>query len=82
MSEIMLLLAREWKIGSIIVCFLLVISYLSYSILLLRNCRKYNYDVGVSAFIPFINIFIWFNCKKYKYAVIKESYILDEEFEL
>lgn len=83
MSEIMLLLAREWVIGVSIFASIMIIAYLTFSILLVRSCRKRNYDIGASAFVPLVNLFIWFKSFKYKHALVEEEYISEEEeFEL
>jgi len=83
MSEIMLVLAREWLIGSLVSIFIVLVGYLVFSILLIRSCRKHNYDVGASAFIPVVNLVVWFRSKKYKKALATGLDIAeDEEFEL
>lgn len=83
MSEIMLILAREWVIGSIVCISLVLIGYLIFSILLIRSCRKHNYDVGASAFVPIVNLIVWFKSMKYKKALASDIIIAeDEEFEL
>lgn len=83
MSEVMLVLAREWVIGVSVCISICILGYLVFSILLVRHCRKYKYDVGVSAFVPLVNLFIWFKSFKYKHALVEEEYISEEEeFEL
>lgn len=83
MSEVMLVLAREWIIGVSVCISICILGYLVFSILLVRHCRKYKYDIGVSAFVPLVNLVIWFKSRKYKKALMAEPLISeDEEFEL
>lgn len=77
------ILAQEWVIGYSVIGSLSVILYLVFSIRLIVSCRRTNYDVGVSAFIPFINLFIW--GKKCRINRYKKSGVViseNEEFEL
>lgn len=54
----MLWLAENWVVGVSVISVICVTLYLTYSILLVRSCRKVNYDVGVSAMIPIWNIIV------------------------
>lgn len=85
MSEIMLTLAREWVIGVSVCIVICLVAYLVFSILLVRSCRRNNYDVGVSAMIPFVNIFIFIkNCilKRKNLKIEEKISSMDGEFEL
>lgn len=66
LSRIMLFLADEWLVGSIVSIMLVVVGYLVFSILLLIRCRKRGYDVGVSAFIPVVSLFIFIRSFRYR----------------
>lgn len=88
MSEIMLILAENWKIGYGILNALVLIVYLIFSIRLVITSRRIGYDVGVSAMIPLINIIVFLK-KGHKVRKIKkqqknDSRLLgeEEEFEL
>lgn len=81
MSEIMLILAEEWVIGVSVFCSLLVIGHIVFSVMLIRSCRKNNYDIGASAMFPIINLVIFIKNnirKKSRNSIIDE----DEEFVL
>lgn len=52
----MALLAQEWVVGYSVVTGVVIVSYITYSVLLIRSCRKIGYDVGVSGMIPIWNI--------------------------
>ena len=85
MAETMLLLSKEWVIGSSVCIGVVLVGYLLFSVLLVRRCRKRNYDVGASAFVPVVSLFIWVKSFKYKNALVvaEDDYISDEaEFEL
>lgn len=81
MSEIMLILAKEWVIGVSVFCSLLVIGHIIFSVMLIRSCRENNYDIGSSAMFPVINLVIFVKNnirKKSRNSIINE----DEEFVL
>lgn len=85
MSELMLILAEEWQTGVLISIAVCLISYLVFSVMLVRSCRKNKYDVGVSAMIPFVNIVIFIKNSIYKRRKAKMNLISfddEEEFEL
>lgn len=79
MAKIMALLAKEWVIGVSVCIFVVLVGYLIFSILLIRRCRKHNYDVGASAFVPVINLIVWFKSRKYKKALALDLNIADDE---
>lgn len=86
MGDLVLILAENWVIGYSVLTSLVVIGYVAFSVWLVRHCRKYKYDIGVSAMIPLVNIGVFFKSIKYKKAFKQNSIItksiLEEEFEL
>ena len=85
MSEIMSLLASEWVVGVSVSIAICIISYVLFSIILVRSCRNNGYDVGVSAMIPFVNIVILIkNCiyKRRNLSIERKISSMDEEFKL
>lgn len=81
MSEIMLILAREWIIGVIVSISVVLIGYLIFSILLVRSCRRNGYDIGVLGMIPFLNIIVFIKNIFLK-RKLSSNIVNDEEFEL
>ena len=79
-SEIMLLLAEEWEVGYLVCASVCVVSYILYSVLLVRSCRKVKYDVGVSGMIPLWNLVVlvrrMFKARKVKPIAEDEELIL------
>ena len=81
MAEVMALLAEEWIIGVSVCISLVIIFHIVFSTLLIRSCRKNNYDVGVSGIIPFVNIVIFIK-NIIRKRQVKKLIDSDVEFEL
>lgn len=86
MGDLVLILAENWAIGYSVLTSLVVIGYITFGVWLVMRCRKYKYDIGVSAMIPLVNLGVFFKSIKYKKAFKQSSIIteniLEEEFEL
>lgn len=86
MKELMALLAKNWVAGYISITVVCIAIYLTYSILLIRSCRKIGYDVGMSGMIPVWNILVLFiRCVKgikYKKSLKVKPSAKEELFEI
>ena len=58
MKVVMAFLAEQWVLGYSVITILCITGYLVYSIKLLKFCRSVEYDIGVSAMVPFWNIIV------------------------
>lgn len=82
MGDIMVVLAREWKIGYVIFSILGVLIYLVFSINLVTTSRKEGYDIGVSGMIPLWNIVVLIKKKLFIAKKNKEARLLEEVIDL